>query len=99
MFGVVLTELTANAHAYLVTFISGPKAFAVLALGSLLMRPASLVLSALPDIERPRMAAKIGQAIRPAHCAPLRNSERPSAAIWLATILAGGGCSVAGSRM
>ena len=61
VFGVVLTEFTANAHAYLVTFISGPKAFAVLALGSLLMRPASLVLSALPDIERPRMARKIGQ--------------------------------------
>jgi len=28
--GVVFTELTINAHAYLVTFISGPGAFALL---------------------------------------------------------------------
>jgi O-antigen/teichoic acid export membrane protein len=54
--GVVLTELTVNAHAYFVTFISGPSAFAILALGMLLMRPASLMQSALPDLERPAMA-------------------------------------------
>ena len=58
--GVVLTEFTANAHAYIVTFVAGPKAFALLAVGALVMRPASLVLSSLPDIERPRMAQKIG---------------------------------------
>jgi len=57
--GVVLTEMTVNAHAYLVTFISGPGSFAVLALGMLLMRPASLVQSALPDLERPRMTRQI----------------------------------------
>ena len=57
--GVVLTELTANAHAYFVTFISGPSAFAILALGMLLMRPASLMQSALPDLERPAMARAI----------------------------------------
>jgi O-antigen/teichoic acid export membrane protein len=57
--GVVLTEVTVNAHAYLVTFISGPGQFALLALGMLLMRPASLVQSALPDMERPAMARAI----------------------------------------
>ena len=41
--GVILSEATANAHAYLVTFISGPHAFAVLPVGTLLMRPVSLV--------------------------------------------------------
>ncbi|MDE1938266.1 MAG: hypothetical protein KGI68_04535 [Alphaproteobacteria bacterium] len=55
LLGVVLTELTVNAHAYFVTFISGPKAFGLLALGALFMRPASLVLSALPDIDQPVM--------------------------------------------
>jgi O-antigen/teichoic acid export membrane protein len=55
----VLTEMTANAHAYLVTFISGPKAFALLAIGSLFMRPVSLCLTALPDLERPTMARQI----------------------------------------
>ena len=54
--GVVLTEVTVNAHAYLVTFISGASAFALLALGMLLLRPASLAQSALPDLERPAMA-------------------------------------------
>jgi hypothetical protein len=60
LMGVVFTELTINAHAYLVTFISGPGAFALLALGMLLMRPASLMQSALTDLERPAMARAIG---------------------------------------
>jgi O-antigen/teichoic acid export membrane protein len=59
LMGVFLTEVTVNAHAYLVTFISGPGAFALLALGMLLMRPASLMQSALPDLERPAMARAI----------------------------------------
>jgi O-antigen/teichoic acid export membrane protein len=63
--GVITTELTANAHVYLVTFIAGPTAFAPLALGMLLLRPTSLMQSALPDLERPRMARVIaaGDAI------------------------------------
>jgi O-antigen/teichoic acid export membrane protein len=59
LLGVVLTEMASNCHAYLVTFISGPGAFGLLALGSLFMRPASLVLGALPDIDQPVMARKI----------------------------------------
>jgi O-antigen/teichoic acid export membrane protein len=59
LIGVVLTEVTVNAHAYLVTFISGPGSFALLALGMLLMRPASLMQSALPDLERPAMSRAI----------------------------------------
>ena len=59
LMGVILTELTVNAHAYLVTFIAGPSAFALLALGMLLMRPAALMQSALPDLERPAMSRAI----------------------------------------
>jgi hypothetical protein len=59
LLGVFLTEVTVNAHAYLVTFISGASSFALLALGMLLMRPASLMQSALPDLERPAMARAI----------------------------------------
>ena len=55
LLGVAMTEATLNAHAYLVTFIQGPGAFALPALAMLLMRPASLVQSALPDLERPAM--------------------------------------------
>ena len=61
LLGVVLTELTANAHAYFVTFISGPKVFGLLALGALFMRPASLVLGALPDIDQPLMTRRIAE--------------------------------------
>ncbi|HEY0283522.1 MAG TPA: hypothetical protein VGC27_12965 [Rhizomicrobium sp.] len=61
LLGVVLTELTANAHAYFVTFISGPQVFGLLALGALFMRPASLVLGALPDIDQPLMTRRIAQ--------------------------------------
>ena len=59
LLGVALTEITVNAHAYLVTFISGPGSFALLALGMLLFRPASLMQTALPDVERPVMARAI----------------------------------------
>lgn len=61
MIGVIFTEVTVNIHAYLVTFISGADAFALLALGMLLMRPAALVQSALPDMERPAMARAIAR--------------------------------------
>jgi O-antigen/teichoic acid export membrane protein len=60
LLGVVSTEFTANAHAYLVTLISGPKAFALIAAGSLFMRPVSLVMTALPDAERAVMARAMG---------------------------------------
>lgn len=62
--GVVLTEITVNAHAYLVTFLAGAQSFALLALGMLLLRPASLVQSALPDLERPAMARAIADRNR-----------------------------------
>lgn len=61
LLGVVLTEVTANAHAYSVTLLSGPKAFGLLAVGALFMRPAALVLQALPDIDQPVMARRIAQ--------------------------------------
>lgn len=85
--GVALTEFTANAHAYIVTFVAGPKAFALLALGSLVMRPASLVLSALPDIERPRMARKIGIGDIKGAFRGVKEFRTAAAAIWLLTLM------------
>lgn len=82
--GVALTEVSVNAHAYLVTFLAGPGAFALLALGTLLMRPAALVQSALPDLERPAMA----RAIAAHDLAALKRTSR--AFSWaLAAALAG----------
>ena len=59
LLGVVTTEATANAHAYLVTLFIGPAAFAPLSASALLMRPISVVTNALTDFERPQMARQI----------------------------------------
>jgi O-antigen/teichoic acid export membrane protein len=85
--GAVLTELTINAHAYLVTFIAGPGAFALLALGMLLMRPASLTQLALTDLERPAMARAMGQGDRAALRRIRRHFTCGLGTAWLANIL------------
>jgi hypothetical protein len=90
LLGVVLTEMTANAHAYLVTFIAGPQAFAVLAVGSLLMRPASLVLSALPDMERPAMARRLAAGDPAGALRSVKEFRTATGAIWLLTVLLAG---------
>lgn len=87
LLGVALTEMTANAHAYLVTFLSGPQAFAVLAVGGLLMRPASLVLSALPDLERPAMARRLAAGDPAGAFRSVKEFRTATGAVWLATIL------------
>ncbi len=90
LMGVALTEMTANAHAYLVTFIAGPQAFAVLAVGALLMRPAGLVLSALPDMERPVMARKLAAGDPAGAFRSVKEFRTASGAVWIATILLAG---------
>ena len=87
LMGVVLTELTVNAHAYLVTFISGPGPFALLALGQILMRPASLVQGALPDIERPAMTRAIAAQDRTRRTSLIKNFRLVLLAIWAATAI------------
>jgi O-antigen/teichoic acid export membrane protein len=85
--GVVLSELTINAHAYLVTFISGPGPFALLAVGQILMRPASLVQSALPDVERPAMTRAIAARDGARRTRLLRDFRFVLLAVWLATAM------------
>ena len=86
LFGVILTELTVNAHAYLVTFISGPGPFALLAVGQILMRPASLVQGALPDLERPRMTRAIAAKDSNQLARMLRDFRAALIAVWLVTM-------------
>jgi O-antigen/teichoic acid export membrane protein len=88
--GVALTEFTANAHAYIVTFVAGPQAFALLAVGALVLRPASLVLSSLPDIERPRMARKIGAGDIEGAFRNVKEFRTAAGAIWLGTLVLAG---------
>jgi len=85
--GVAATELTVNAHAYFVTFFSGPGAFALLALGGLLMRPVSLVLSAFPDMERPIMARAIGSGDLARGFRAIREFRMAGIAVLFVTVL------------
>jgi hypothetical protein len=87
LMGVILTELTVNAHAYLVTFIAGPSAFALLALGMLLMRPAALMQSALPDLERPAMSRAIAARDMPHLSRIRRHFTFGLGAAWAANML------------
>jgi O-antigen/teichoic acid export membrane protein len=87
LLGVVLTEVTVNAHAYLVTFLSGPGAFALLALGQLLMRPISLVQSTLPDIERPVMTRRIKANDMSSLMRVTSEFRLGLMAVWLGTVL------------
>ncbi|HEX9159154.1 MAG TPA: hypothetical protein VF835_02915 [Rhizomicrobium sp.] len=83
--GVVLTEFTANAHAYLVTFIAGPAAFAPLAVGTLLMRPVQLVLAAIPDRERPAMAHLLATGNYSGARRSVNHFRIAAGAVWLLT--------------
>ena len=87
LMGVALTEVTVNAHAYLVTFISGAGSFALLALGMLLMRPASLMQSALPDLERPAMARAIAAQDMPRLARIQRHFTFGLSAAWAGNML------------
>jgi hypothetical protein len=87
LLGVILTEFTVNAHAYLVTFISGPGPFALLAVGQILMRPASLVQSALPDLERPGMTRAIAANDTFRLTRMLRDFRLALIAAWLGTVM------------
>jgi hypothetical protein len=87
LMGVVLSEMTANAHAYLVTFVSGPHAFALLAVGSLMMRPLSLVLTALPDRERPVIALKLAAGDLAGALRTIVEFRAVTFAVWLGTVL------------
>jgi len=56
LLGVITTEATANAHAYLVTLLSGPRQFAPLAASALLIRPITVAMNAMTEFERVRFA-------------------------------------------
>lgn len=53
---VVTSEATTNGHAYLVTAMLGPDAFAPLSVAALFLRPLNVCITALTQTERPRMA-------------------------------------------
>lgn len=88
LLGVLTTEATTNAHAYIVTLFAGPTAFAVLAASALLTRPVTVVTSALGDYERAHMAAQIGQRDGTALARSLLSFRLVMTIVWIGTALA-----------
>lgn len=82
--GVVTSEMTMNAHAYLVTFLSGSRVFALIAAGTLFTRPFALVLTALPDREGPALARLLAAGERLKALRSLKEFGVVVAALWLA---------------
>ncbi len=87
LLGVITTEATANAHAYIIVLIGGPAAFAPIAASALLIRPIALAMNALTDFERPQMARHLARGGAPAMGAPLLFFRSVLSAVW-------GGCAV-----
>lgn len=79
LIGVITTEATSNAHSYIVTLFAGPAAFAPIAVGMLFFRPVNVCITALTQLERPRMARAVGQGDE--------RSARGSARAFLAALL------------
>jgi len=86
----VATELTANAHVYLVTLGVGPHAFAPLAVATLLWRPTATIYTSLLQLERPAMARHLS-AGELAKAVGLQSTIRVTiGAAWLANLCAVG---------
>ncbi|UZW55981.1 polysaccharide biosynthesis protein [Sphingobium sp. JS3065] len=83
--GVLSTEATSNSHSYIVTLLAGPTAFAPIAVGMLFFRPVNVCITALTQLERPRMTRAVAQGD---HGAAIRSERLFMGALlmlWLAT--------------
>jgi hypothetical protein len=87
LLGVITTEATANAQAYIVTLFSGPAQFARVAASALLIRPIMVSINALGEYERPQFARHLADKPRNAANGPLRFFRLALIAVWSATAL------------
>lgn len=62
LLGVITTEMTVNGHVYVVTALSGPSAYSIIAIATLVWRPVMTISTALTQIERPRLAKAISKS-------------------------------------
>lgn len=85
--GVITTEATANAHAYLVTFLLGPAAFAPLAAALLIFRPIPVIIMTITQFERPRLARLLRERQWTTVVANIRWFNWGMIAIWLSNAL------------
>jgi len=91
LLGVVTTEATANAHAYIVTALGGSAAFAPLAAAALLMRPVSLVTNALTDWERPQLGRRVAAGDHAGATSSVRLFRAMLVLAWIGTVAVAAG--------
>ena len=87
--GVVCSEATSNAHSYVITLVAGPAAFAPIAAATLLVRPISLALTSLTQLERPVMVRQLAAADTYGAARSARVFQIAVVTIWAVTIAAG----------
>ncbi len=87
LIGVVTTEATGNAHAYIVTLLYGPAQFARVAASALLIRPIAVAMNALADFERPRLAREVASGSRQSATASIRFFRVALIGVWIATAI------------
>lgn len=83
--GVLSTEATSNAHSYAVTLLAGPTAFAPIAVGMLFFRPVNVCITALTQLERPRMTRAVARGDHGAAIQSERIFMGALVFLWLAT--------------
>ena len=88
LLGVATTEASVNAHAYLVTLIAGPGAFAPLAAAALFLRPVSMCTNSLVQLERPAMARAIAAGDTDGALRAARHFRWAIMLVWLGTVAA-----------
>lgn len=86
LLGVLTTEATANSHAYFVTALLGPAAFAPIAASALAMRPMSVAINALTEFERAQMARHIAEGRLDETGSSITHFRWALAAAWVGTV-------------
>lgn len=87
--GVISAEATSNSHAYIVTFLFGPAAFATIAAANLLFRPLDVIFSTLTQIERPRIRRLIAEEKHLAVHLSIKKILCFSSAAWVVVFVLG----------
>lgn len=85
--GVLTTEVTVNAHAYIVTALRGASAFAPLAASALLMRPISVIANALSELERPQIARQLAAGRRDEALGSVNSFRLVVMTVWGLTVI------------
>lgn len=94
LLGVVSSEATANSHSYVVTLLAGPAAFAPIAAATLLVKPISLIITSLTQLERPVMARHLSSGDITAALRSVAFFRVAVILTWAGTIAAGLACLV-----